>query len=144
LLWPPARVDREPLWLPAARLQLGSERGGFVPDNERWADTVSVPEFEIDAQAVSWERYIEFAEDGGYDRTELWTEAGRQWLQAHARRAPRDVEQLRGGVLLQRGGELQRAPAGQPRCTCPATRPRPGAAGPAAACRPNPNGNWRP
>jgi iron(II)-dependent oxidoreductase len=114
LLWPPARVDREPLWLPAARLRLGSERGGFVPDNERWADTVSVPEFEIDAQAVSWERYIEFAEDGGYDRTELWTEAGRQWLQAHARRAPRDVEQLRGGVLLQRGGELQRAPAGQP------------------------------
>ncbi len=114
LLWPPARVDREPLWLPAARLRLGSERGGFVPANERWADTVSVPEFEIDAQAVSWERYIEFAEDGGYDRTELWTEAGRQWLQAHARRAPRDVEQLRGGVLLQRGGELQRAPAGQP------------------------------
>lgn len=110
----PTRVDREPLWMPAARLQLGSARGGFVPDLERWAETVAVPEFEIDAQAVSWERYIEFAEDGGYDRAEWWTEAGWAWAQAQGRRAPRDVEQLRGGVLVQRGGALQRAPAGQP------------------------------
>ncbi|MFN0184254.1 MAG: SUMF1/EgtB/PvdO family nonheme iron enzyme, partial [Aquabacterium sp.] len=110
---PPPRVDRPALWLPAARLQLGSEPGGFVPDNERWAEPVALPEFEIDAQAVNWERYIEFAEDGGYDRDEFWTEAGWAWLQAAGRRAPRDVEQLRGGVLLQRGGELQRAPSGQ-------------------------------
>ena len=110
---PPARVHRQALCLPAARLQLGSERGGFVPDNERWAEALSVPEFEIDAQAVSWERYIEFAEDGGYDQRSFWTEPGWAWLQAAGRRAPRDVEQLRGGVLLQRGGELQRAASGQ-------------------------------
>ncbi len=110
----PARVDREPLWMPAARLQLGSARGGFVPDLERWAEDMAVPDFEIDAQAVSWERFIEFAEDGGYDRAELWTDAGWAWVQQVGRRAPRDVEQLRGGVLVQRGGELQRAPAGQP------------------------------
>lgn len=110
----PARVEQPPLWLPAARLDLGSERGGFVPDNERWAQPLDLPEFEIDAQAVSWARYIEFAEDGGYDQRELWTEAGWDWLQASGRRAPRDVEQLRGGVLVQRLGELQRVPAGQP------------------------------
>ena len=110
----PVRVEREPLWMPAARLQLGSARGGFVPDLERWAEELAVPEFEIDAQAVSWGRYIEFAEDGGYDRAELWTDAGWAWAQQVGRRAPRDVEQLRGGVLVQRGGELQRAPAGQP------------------------------
>ena len=63
---------------------------------------------------MSWARYIEFAEDGGYDQRELWTEAGWDWLQASGRRAPRDVEQLRGGVLVQRLGELQRVPAGQP------------------------------
>jgi formylglycine-generating enzyme required for sulfatase activity len=111
---PPARVDREPLWMPAARLVLGSTPGGLVPDNERWAEALAVPEFEIDAQAVCWDRYIEFAEDGGYDRRELWTDPGWAWLQAGGRRAPRDVEQLRGGVLLQRQGELQRVPAGQP------------------------------
>ena len=114
--WVPlaARADRQPLWMPAARLQRGSPRGGFVPDLERWAETLAVPEFEIDAQAVSWARFVEFAEDGGYDRVELWTNAGWDWVQRTGRRAPRDVEQLRGGVLLQRGGELQRAPAGQP------------------------------
>jgi gamma-glutamyl hercynylcysteine S-oxide synthase len=112
--YPPARVDREALWLPAARLRLGSEPGGFVPDNELGAETIAVPEFEIDAQAVSWERFIEFAEDGGYDERGFWSPAGWDWLQRVGRRAPRDVEQLRGGVLLQRGGALQRAPAGQP------------------------------
>jgi formylglycine-generating enzyme required for sulfatase activity len=111
---PPSRTDREALWMPAARLQLGSAPGGFVPDNERWAEAVALPEYEIDAQPVSWERYIEFAEDGGYDRREFWTEAGWAWLQASGRRAPRDVEQLRGSVLLQRGGDMQRAPTGQP------------------------------
>lgn len=111
---PPARVDREPLWMPAARLELGSRPGGWVPDNERWAETVQVPEFEIDAQAVNWERYVEFAEDQGYDRRELWSDAGWAWVQAQGRRAPRDVEQLRGSVLVQRQGEMQRAPSGQP------------------------------
>jgi hypothetical protein len=119
----PARPQRPPLWLPAQRWQLGSPRGGLVPWAERWAHEVAVPEFEIDAQPVNWSQFVEFAEDGGYDRTELWGTAGWAWLQAQAeqgraRRAPRDVEQLRGGVLVQRrqGGKLvlQRAAAGQP------------------------------
>jgi formylglycine-generating enzyme required for sulfatase activity len=109
----PSRPAREPVWMPAARLQLGSTPGGFVPDNERWAETLALPEYEIDAQVVTWERYVEFAEDGGYDRRELWSDAGWGWVQDSARRAPRDVEQMRGGVLLHRAGELQRAPAGQ-------------------------------
>lgn len=108
-----SRVDAEALFLPGARHRLGSERGGFVPDNERWAETVQVPEFEIDAQAISWERYVEFAEDGGYDRPEFWTETGQAWLASTQRRAPRDVEQLRGAVLLQRLGEMHRAAPGQ-------------------------------
>ncbi|MCA0240749.1 MAG: SUMF1/EgtB/PvdO family nonheme iron enzyme [Proteobacteria bacterium] len=115
---PPARNEREPLWLPAARLALGSRPGGLVPDNERWAEELAVPEFEIDTQPVSWARYIEFAEDGGYDRRDCWSDDGWAWLQQTARRAPRDVEQLRGGVLLQRQGELQRVPAGQPVLHC--------------------------
>jgi gamma-glutamyl hercynylcysteine S-oxide synthase len=109
-----ARVERDPMWFPAQRMQLGSPPGGTVPENERWAHEVSVPEFEIDAQPVSCERYVEFADDAGYDRQPLWSEAGWAWVQAEGRRAPRHVEQLRGGVLVQRRGRLQRAPAGQP------------------------------
>ena len=109
----PARPAREPLWLPAQRLLLGSVPGGSVPDNERWAHEVEIPEFEIDAQPVHWARYVEFAEDGGYDRRSCWSDAGWAWLQREGRRAPRHVEQLRGGVLVQRQGRLQRAAAGQ-------------------------------
>lgn len=110
----PARVERAALWMPAQRFALGTPRGGgLVPPNERWAHEVAVPEFEIDAQAVSWQRYVEFAEDGGYDRPELWSREGWAWLQAEGRRAPRGVEQLRGAVLLQRGGQMRRAPSGQ-------------------------------
>jgi ergothioneine biosynthesis protein EgtB len=111
---PPARPACEPVWLPATRAALGSSEGGFVPDNERGRHEVAVPEFEIDAQAVSWARYVEFAEDGGYDRRELWSEPGWAWVQEHGRRAPRDVEQLRGGVLLLRQGQTQRVPPTQP------------------------------
>lgn len=113
----PARAEREPLWQPAQRWQLGSAPGGLVPHNERWAHEVAVPEFEIDAQPVSWARYVEFAEDGGYDRRELWSGAGWAWLQAEGRRAPGGVEQLLGGVLVARGGPdagLQRASPAQP------------------------------
>jgi len=114
----PARPAREALWLPAQRLELGSPFGGTVPENERWMHAVDVPDFEIDAQAVSWAPFVEFAEDGGYDRRELWSDAGWTWLQsgpqAEARRAPRHVEQLRGGVLALRQGRLQRVALGQP------------------------------
>ena len=109
----PARPERAALWLPAQRFMLGSQPGGLVPCNERWAHEVLLPEFEIDAQAVSWARYVEFAEDGGYDERRWWSEPGWAWAQAQGRRAPRYVEQLRQGVLVQRQGRLQRVSAAQ-------------------------------
>jgi gamma-glutamyl hercynylcysteine S-oxide synthase len=115
---PPARADRDALWLPGQRWLLGSAPGGLVPQAERWAHEVHVPEFEIDAQPVSWARFCEFAADGGYDRKELWSDAGWAWVQQEGRRAPRNVEQMQGGVLVLRGHgknrALQRAPAQQP------------------------------
>jgi gamma-glutamyl hercynylcysteine S-oxide synthase len=104
-----AAPGREPLWLPAQRFMLGSEPGSYVPHGERWAHEVTLPELEIDAQPVSWAQYAEFAEDGGYDRRDCWTESGWAWLQAQGRRAPRHVEQLVGAVLIQRGNALHRA-----------------------------------
>jgi formylglycine-generating enzyme required for sulfatase activity len=123
---PPARAERPPLWLPAQRWLLGSvdtagsdgQGRGLVPHNQRWAHAVAVPEFEIDAQAVNWARVVEFAEDGGYDRRELWSEPGWAWVQAQGRRAPGQVEQFHGAVLVQRGhgakAALARAASGQP------------------------------
>jgi iron(II)-dependent oxidoreductase len=114
-LWPiwPSRVRREPLWFGAQTWALGSAPGGFVPDNERWAHDEAVPEFEIDAQPVQWTQYAEFAEDGGYDERDWWSEAGWAWLERSERRAPRYVEQLGRAVLAQRGGALQRVAVAQ-------------------------------
>jgi gamma-glutamyl hercynylcysteine S-oxide synthase len=104
------RPLRAPVWFAAQRWTLGSPRGGFVPTAEQWAHDEPVPEFEIDAQPVTWQQFAEFVEDGGYDDVRWWSEDGAHWLQADARRTPRDVEQLRHGVLLQRFGQLVRAP----------------------------------
>ena len=109
----PSRSRRDPLCLPGQTLMLGSPPGGGVPDAEKWAHAVQVPEFEIDAQTVSWAQFVEFVDDGGYDDRRWWTEAGWAALAAGARRAPRYVEQMAGGVLARRQGRLQRLPLAQ-------------------------------
>ena len=110
---PPSRARREPLWMPARRFQVGSPPGGLVPPNERWAFEEHIPEFEIDAQAVSWAAMAEFAEDGGYDDARWWTAPGWDWVQAQERRAPRGVVQWQGGVLREQARRTVRAPPGQ-------------------------------
>jgi gamma-glutamyl hercynylcysteine S-oxide synthase len=109
-LLPPlaTRPPRPPLLFPATRWQLGSEPGGLVPDREKWMHEVALPEFEIDAQAVSWAQYTEFVEDGGYDDRRHWSAPGWAWVQAQGRRTPRFVDQMRQGVLLRRFGQMVR------------------------------------
>lgn len=115
LPWPIPVAPRPAVGVPATRWQLGSEHGnGFVFDNEKWAHERHLPEFEIDAQPVTWAQYIEFIEDGGYDEPLWWSADGWAWVQASGRRAPRHVEQVRHGVLVQRGDGLVRAALNTP------------------------------
>lgn len=118
---PAGLQPREPLRVPMTRWELGSAPGGFVFDNEKWAHEVQVPEFEIDAQPVTWAQFVEFVDDGGYDRPELWQPQGWDWLQAKAqgegRRGPRHVEQIgvaSGAVLQTRFGRATRMAGSQP------------------------------
>jgi gamma-glutamyl hercynylcysteine S-oxide synthase len=111
-----AYAARQPLILPATQWQMGAPATGFAWDNERAVHTVPVPEFEIDAQPVSWAQYVEFIDDGGYDDAAHWSAAGWQWLQdiaaTEGRRGPRFVDQIgvaSGAVLLTRFGRAQRA-----------------------------------
>lgn len=115
-LLPPWRSQalREPLHFPATRWTLGRADAGFVFDNELTAHELRVPEFEIDAQPVSWAQYTEFVEDGGYDEPRWWSAAALAWLQREGRRTPRHVLQMRQGVLQQRFGGTARVPLGQP------------------------------
>ena len=75
-------------------------------DNEKWAHEVLLPEFEIDAQPVTWAQYLEFIDDHGYEDARWWSDSGWKWIQDTARTTPRHVEQVRHGVLLRRFGTL--------------------------------------
>ncbi|SFM21884.1 SUMF1/EgtB/PvdO family nonheme iron enzyme [Variovorax sp. OV329] len=108
---PPPGAAREPISMPATRWRLGlvpGEGSGFAFAQECGIEELEVPEFEIDAQPVTWMQFVEFVEDGGYDREDLWSPQGWAWLQAEGRRAPRHVEQIgaahrgTGGSVLQR------------------------------------------
>ena len=106
---------REPLLIPACTWPTGSNQDGFSFDNERPQHSLPVPEFEIDAQPVTWAQYVEFVDDDGYDREALWTPEGWQWLQSLAtgegRRAPRYVDQIgvaSGAVMQTRFGSARR------------------------------------
>ena len=117
---------RAPLLIPATPWPMGSEaQSGFSFDNERLLHRIDVPEFEIDAQVVTWAQYVEFVDDGGYDRPELWHADGWQWLQHQAGaegvdaggRAPRYVQQIgvaSGAVMQTRFGSARRMLGGQP------------------------------
>jgi ergothioneine biosynthesis protein EgtB len=111
---PAAMNPRDALMFPATRWALGCEPGGFVFDNEKWVHEVPLPEFEIDAQPISWAQFGEFVEDGGYDQPAFWSPTGWEWVQREGRRSPRHVDQMRHGVLQQRFGQLMRVPQAQP------------------------------
>ncbi len=104
---PQGMQSRPALVLPATPWTLGWSDASFALDVERGVEPVQVPEFEIDAQPVSWAQYVEFVDDAGYDRAEFWHPQGWEWLQREAqsegRRAPRHVEQIgeAGGAVLQ-------------------------------------------
>jgi len=107
-------APRPALLFPATRWLLGTSGVGFRIDNEAEPHPVEVPEFEIDAQAVTWAQFGEFVEDGGYDERVHWSDAGWDWLQREGRRTPRHVDQMRHGVLQRRFGVLARAAAAHP------------------------------
>ena len=57
----------------------GAEAAGFAYDNERPRHEVDLPAFEIDAKPVTSGEFLDFVEDGGYRRRELWTDDGWAW-----------------------------------------------------------------
>lgn len=122
---PPPMTQREPLLIPATVWKRGikppPQASGFSFDNEKMQQEVSVPEFEIDAQPVSWAQFVEFVDDGAYDRPELWLPQGWSWLQELAktegRRGPRYVDQIgiaSGAVMQNRFGKAMRMLGNQP------------------------------
>lgn len=109
---------REALWMASTHWPMGLDAdSGFALDNQSPVHEVVLPEYEIDAQAVTWQQYVEFVLDGAYDREELWHPKGWAWLNGQpgtgpaqeARRAPRFVDQIGGAT-----GAVSQTHFGQP------------------------------
>jgi iron(II)-dependent oxidoreductase len=56
--------------------EVGDGGDGFAYDNERPRHAVELRAYRIDRAPVTNAQYLEFVEDGGYGRPELWSEAG--------------------------------------------------------------------
>jgi iron(II)-dependent oxidoreductase len=68
---------------------LGAQAGsGFVFDNEKWAHRVELAPFSLARTAVTNGEFAAFVDDRGYERRELWCNAGWQWRVNAAARAP--------------------------------------------------------
>ena len=66
--------------VPGGTLELGGSRDApFVFDNEQWAHAVEIEPFAIARTPVTQGQFAEFADDGGYQRRELWSDEGWRW-----------------------------------------------------------------
>ncbi len=78
-----AGEDGEHDWiaLDAGTFELGAGEAGFAYDNERPRHRAATGAFEIARRPVSNGAWMRFVADGGYERRELWSPAGLQWLE---------------------------------------------------------------
>jgi gamma-glutamyl hercynylcysteine S-oxide synthase len=66
--------------IPAGPFEMGAPAEGFAYDNERPRHTERTRAFRIAPLPVSNASWIAFAEAGGYERRELWSQEGWAWL----------------------------------------------------------------
>src|SRR5215212_3024936 len=81
--------DEEMVHVPGGPFVMGSDDRVWALDNERSSHEVEVPAFCLDTTPVTNRAYLEFVEDGGYERKELWDPEGWGWLQAEEISAPK-------------------------------------------------------
>ena len=70
-----------PEWItvPAGPFRMGAGADGFAYDNERPAHDVDVPAVRIARRPVTNATWLRFAEGGGYERREWWSDEGWAW-----------------------------------------------------------------
>jgi gamma-glutamyl hercynylcysteine S-oxide synthase len=74
-----AATDDDWLAVPAGPFRMGAGAGAFSYDNERPSHDVAVPAFRIARRPVTNGTWMRFAEGGGYERREWWSDEGWAW-----------------------------------------------------------------
>ena len=89
----PARAGTAPardmVYFPGGHVTIGTDDASAAYDNERPKHQVTLRPFLIDRTPVTNGRYLEFVEDAGYTRRDLWSEAGLRWLDQSKATAPK-------------------------------------------------------
>ena len=65
-------ADMEWITQPGGIYDIGYQGSGFAYDNETPVHKVYVQDFKLASRLITNREYIEFIEDGGYERAELW------------------------------------------------------------------------
>jgi iron(II)-dependent oxidoreductase len=81
--------EREMIHIPGGEFVMGTDDRARALDNERNAHVVALPGFLIDATPVTNGAYLRFVEDGGYQRPELWSQAGWEYIKEERISAPK-------------------------------------------------------
>jgi iron(II)-dependent oxidoreductase len=74
---------------PGGTVPIGTNDRRVAYDNERPRHLVELRPFSIDVAPVTNAQYLEFMEDGGYRRRELWSDAGWAWRETDDAESPK-------------------------------------------------------
>jgi len=96
--------------------QIGHRGEGFAFDNECPQHEVLLQPFQIASRDVTNAEYLEFIEDGGYRRSELWLSEGWDTVNAQGWVAPLYWEHHDGGWWQFAHREMKRVNPGEPVC----------------------------
>jgi iron(II)-dependent oxidoreductase len=98
--WRPTDVDRDGAGMvevPGGTFAIGTDERAWVYDNERPRHEVELAPFRIDRTPVTNRQYRAFVDDGGYDDSRLWADAGWEWRRDAAVEAPQFWQREGGG-----------------------------------------------
>jgi gamma-glutamyl hercynylcysteine S-oxide synthase len=84
-----AGATGEMVAIPAGTYAIGTDDRSAAYDNERPRHAVSLASYKIDVTPVTNGQYLAFIADGGYCQTDLWSDAGRAWLEESRAEAPK-------------------------------------------------------
>lgn len=103
----PAVDDTERILIPGGPFLLGTDDTTRAYDNERPRHEVEVDTFAIDRFPVTNRRFSRFIEEGGYERSELWSSEGWTFRSDTDLTAPQGwMRQIGGGWLIRRFGHV--------------------------------------
>lgn len=96
--------------------EIGFSGEGFCYDNELGRHKVYIQPFEIRDTLVSNREYLEFIQDGGYERFEFWLDEGWSWVNENNMKAPMYWHEVKGAWHYYTLGGFKEVQPDEPVC----------------------------